>query len=93
MQCAVPEHLVSKITPQISSNSGWDRAQTLSRYHNVDCLFHLEWILLRGMVVGCGVEDEMISESASKRMDGRGEGELILESVSKTREDGCGIEV
>jgi hypothetical protein len=71
MQCAVPEHLVSKITPQISSNSGWDRAQTLSRYHNVDCLFHLEWILLRGMVVGCGVEDEMISESESKTREGK----------------------
>ena len=26
-------------------------------------------------------------------MDALGEGELILESVSKTREDGCGIEV
>ena len=42
---------------------------------------------------GCGIEVEIISESASKRMDARGEGELILESESKTREDGCGIEV
>ena len=25
-------------------------------------------------------------------MDARGEGELISESVSKTREDGCGVE-
>jgi len=74
MQCAVPEHLMSKITPQISSNSGWDRAQFQSRYHNVDCLFHVEWILLRGIVVGCGVDGEMISESVSKTREGKDAG-------------------
>jgi len=81
MQCAVPEHLMSKITPQISSNSGWDRAQTQSRYHNVDCLFHV--ILLRGIVVGCGVVGEMISESVSKTRAEGGcgvVGEMISES-------------